>query len=361
MSVTGPTESPSARAALLERDGWPAPSPRTFDEHEWDVLSGYWHAVAWSDEVGDAPLGATLLDEDLVVYRTSQGVVAARDLCLHRGSRLTLGRIHGDELECRYHGWRYGPEGRCSRIPSQPPDRKISPRARLFTYPVKERYGMIWVCLDQEPRHELPDWSQAEDAGYRHFHLPTQEWNTSAARQIENFLDISHFSFVHEGTFGNPDNAEMSEFGVDFDESRLEFDYPYMAVNNDSPLGESDTILRLMRYHVTLPFGARLAIRYPDKGDGCEHVIFNAASPVAAKRMKVFMSFARNFDLDVPLAELVEWESRIVAEDRPIVESQRPEELPLELTRELHVQSDRMTIAFRKALGRLGLGPTYSR
>lgn len=325
------------------------------------MLSRYWHPVAWSDELADAPLAATLLDEDLVVYRTTRGVVAARDLCLHRGSRLTLGSIHGDELECRYHGWRYSAEGRCSRIPSQPADRKISPRARLFTYPVKERYGLVWVCLDQEPSHDLPDWADAEDPNYRHFHLPAQEWNTSAARQIENFLDVSHFSFVHQGTFGNPEYAEMTEFDVDFDESRLEFDYPYLAVNNDSPLGGTETILRLMRYYVTLPFGARLSIRYPDKGDGCEHVIFNAASPIAAKRMKVFMSFARNFDFDVPVDELIAWESRIVGEDRPVVESQRPEELPLELSRELHVQSDRMTIAYRKALGRMGLGPTYSR
>ena len=51
--------------------------------------------------------------------------------------------------------------------------------------------------------------------------------------------------------------------------------------------------------------------------------------------------------------ELLGWEEKIVGEDRPVVESQRPEELPLDLAEELHVQSDRMTIAYRKELTKL--------
>lgn len=338
------------------------PDPCTFEAHEWEVLSRAWYPVAWSEDVADRPLASTLLDEDLVVYRAPGGVVVARDLCLHRGSRLTLGWIDGPELVCRYHGWRYSSDGRCTRIPSQPESRKISPRARLFTLPSAERYGIVWASLSQEPARELPEWPEWDDPDARHFHLPSQEWRTSAARQIENFLDVSHFSFVHQGTFGNPDQALMPEFGVEVTPRGLHYEIPYLAANPDhSRLGGSPTILRKMTYDLTLPFCGRLTIGYPEKGEGRFHSILNAAQPISAKRMRVYMSFSRNFDPEQPVEELLEWESSIVGEDRPVVESQRPEELPIDLAEELHVQADRMTIAYRKELARMGLGPGSTR
>jgi len=338
------------------------PDPCTFSPREWETLSGLWHPVAWSADVADEPVGVTLLDEDLVIYRTSGGVVVARDLCLHRGSRLTLGWLDSDELVCRYHGWRYGVDGRCTRVPSQPAGRKISPRARLFTYPSVERYGMIWTCLSGSPKEDLPEWPEAEDPNYLWLNLPTQEWRTSAARQLENFLDISHFSFVHRGTFGNPDLAEMTDFDVEITPNGLHYEYPYVASNPDfSALGSTPTILRLMTYDVTLPFAVKLTIHYPEKGKDAKHIIFNTASPTSAKRMRIFFFIARNFDRDRSPEDLLGWEEKIVGEDRPVVESQRPEELPLDLAEELHVQSDRMTIAYRKELTKLGLGPFYTR
>jgi phenylpropionate dioxygenase-like ring-hydroxylating dioxygenase large terminal subunit len=338
------------------------PEGCTFDPREWTVLARYWYPVAWSEDVDDRPVPSTLLDEDLVVYRTSDGVVVARDLCLHRGSRLTLGWIDGDELVCRYHGWRYAAEGRCSRIPSQPPERKISPRAQLFTYPAQERYGMVWASLARQPIEGLPEWPEGEDPSSRRFHLPSQEWRTSAARQIENFLDVSHFSFVHLGTFGNPERAQMEDFDVQVTPRGLHYDIPYLAANPDhSRLGDTPTIQRLMTYDLTLPFAGELTVGYPEKGEGARHSIFNCAQPISAKCMRVYMSFSRNFDFDEPIEDLLAWESAIVGEDRPVVESQRPEELPIELAQELHVQADRMTIAYRKELARLGLGPGSTR
>lgn len=103
------------RLEAPERSGLELPDPCTFDPSEWEILSGFWYPVAWSHDVGITPVAATLLDEELVIYRTSHGVVVAKDICLHRGSRLTLGRLEGDELVCAYHGWRYGVDGYCTR------------------------------------------------------------------------------------------------------------------------------------------------------------------------------------------------------------------------------------------------------
>ena len=50
-----------------------------------------------------------------------------------------------------------------------------------------------------------------------------------------------------------------------------------------------------------------------------------------------------------------QFEDIITLQDIPIVESQRPELLPLDLQAEIHLRSDRTAIAYRKWLRELGL------
>jgi len=347
----------------LENAAAVMPSGCTFAADDWRVLSRCWHPVAYADEVTDQPVATRLLDVDLVVYRTSAGVVVARDLCLHRGSMLSLGHLDGDELVCAYHGWRYGPGGACTRIPSQPPDRRISPRVRLLAYPAAERHGLIWCCLagPDAAARPLPDWAETSDPAFRQLHLPPQTWRTSAARQVENFLDVSHFAFVHRQTFGNAGAPEIPVVPVRRTGDGIAYDYAYLAANPDgSPLGGAASIQRETSYEVSLPFACRLTIRYPEKGPGARHVLIDVAQPVSARVMRLYLLIARNFDPEVPDADLLAWEESIVSQDQPVVESQRPEELPLDLAAELHVQADSMTIAYRRALGSLGLGAPHS-
>ena len=87
------------------------PRNYTFSVTDWDILSSFWHPVAYSDDVSDDPVAVVLLDEELVLYRTSAGVSAARDLCMHRGTPLSIGRLDGDEIVCAYHGYRYDAGG----------------------------------------------------------------------------------------------------------------------------------------------------------------------------------------------------------------------------------------------------------
>jgi Rieske [2Fe-2S] domain len=82
----------------VEKAAAAMPRECTFTPGDWAVLAGFWHPVAYTDEVTDKPFATRLLDLDLVVYRTSAGVVAARDLCLHRGSMLSLGHDLAAEL-----------------------------------------------------------------------------------------------------------------------------------------------------------------------------------------------------------------------------------------------------------------------
>lgn len=328
----------------------------TFSESDWRILASYWHPVAFSRDVpDDAPVAVRLLDEDLVLYRTSAGIVAAKDLCLHRGTKLSLGTLDGDEIVCPYHGWRYGVHGRCTLIPSQPASIPISPKARLFTVAVVERYGLVWVCLSGRPAAELPQWPEPEDPDYNWLALAPLDWASSAARQVDNFLDVSHFSFVHAGTFGNALEPEIPRVDVTRTDVGLQYDFSFLANNPEtSPVSGVRNLRWETSYHLTLPFSVRIWQRYPDRGEAY-HVVFNSACPVSARQTRAFFFVCRNFDHDVPDESVLAWEGAIMAEDQRIVESQRPEELPLNLHDELHVRADRMTTAYRQTLSSLGL------
>src|SRR5512135_1196851 len=86
------------------------------------VLIDDWHAVARVEQLVDGgPLAARVLGEDIVLWRSGGELLAWRDLCVHRCTRLSLGRIvDGSRLECPYQGWTYGPAGRCVHIPAHP-------------------------------------------------------------------------------------------------------------------------------------------------------------------------------------------------------------------------------------------------
>ena len=95
------------------------------------VLLREWHPVLRSSDVPEASIRTVrLLGEDLVVWRIHGEPKAWQDLCVHRGTRLSLGHLEGDEMKCAYHGWTYIGEGECVRIPAHP-DLKPPSRARV--------------------------------------------------------------------------------------------------------------------------------------------------------------------------------------------------------------------------------------
>src|SRR5229473_1469454 len=86
------------------------------------VLVEDWHPVALVAQLADGgPIAARVLGEDIVVWRSGGEFFAWRDLCVHRGTRLSLGTVvDGVRLECPYHGWTYATNGRCVLMPAHP-------------------------------------------------------------------------------------------------------------------------------------------------------------------------------------------------------------------------------------------------
>lgn len=330
----------------------------TFSQTDWEILSHFWYPIAYSHELKAAPVAVTLLDRKLVVYRHSQGVTVAKNLCLHRGVPLSMGWLEGDALVCKYHGFRYAPTGRCTEIPAHPG--VVTPaKLCLETYPSLERYGLIWTCLDPSAEPILPDFHEWDDPDYVQV-LP-DAWNIKAAagRQLEGFLDVAHFAWIHTGTFGDRNNPVVPRYEVDPLPHGLRASYA-STVSNFTPerwhLAPKD-FLWWRIFEVTLPFSARLTVKFPENGRLC---ILNACSPVSARQTKLFVPIARNFDRDLPDEIVRDFNHRVFAEDQEVVEAQCPEDLPIDLTEEVHIRADRTSIEYRKLLGRLGLGRNYT-
>ena len=126
-------------------------------------LYASWHPVSYSHEIkSDKPFGTILLDEPVVIWRTSDGTpYAMRDLCIHRGTALSLGWIKDDCLVCPYHAWQYDKNGACVLIP-QAKEIEIPSKAKTPRYHCQEKFGIIWVAL-KDPEFELPDVPEFEN------------------------------------------------------------------------------------------------------------------------------------------------------------------------------------------------------
>jgi vanillate O-demethylase monooxygenase subunit len=311
-----------------------------------EALRDFWHPVAFADEVTSQPRRVTLLDERLVVYRVGDGTaVALRDLCIHRGTPLSLGWVEGDLITCAYHGWTYRPDGVCVRIPSVDETRAIPSKARVDAFRATERYGLVWVCLG-EPRADIAVFPEYGDPAYKRFIVESEEWHASAARLIENFVDTAHFAWVHPGLLGRRDEPLVPPISVTQHDGRIEVELT-MEVGSAVHRGRS-----VIWDEVTLPFTVRQVRTDPDG----HHVVFLAICPTTGKSLRRFVYKLRDYDLDAPDDRFIEKSNIVAAQDKAIVEEQRPEELPVDLAEEMHVRGpDDPAVVYRRALGAIGV------
>ena len=174
-----------------------------------------WHPVALADAVSDAPVAAVLLEQPLAPWRDDLGAVYVwADQCSHRGARLSLGKVCQGKLECPYHGWQFDGSGQCVHVPALP---QFVPPA---THTVKafacvERHGLVWVCLVGSGLSDMPAFVAEDDAQLRKLNCGPYDVATSAPRIVENFLDMAHFGFVHEGWLGSRDATAIADYAVE--------------------------------------------------------------------------------------------------------------------------------------------------
>jgi phenylpropionate dioxygenase-like ring-hydroxylating dioxygenase large terminal subunit len=181
------------------------------------MLKNLWYVARPSSAVGSEPVHARLLGQDLVLFRGLDGRLAClSDVCIHRGASLSRGAVADGCVECPYHGWRYAPDGRVTKIPAEP-GLKIPPCARVDSYPTHEQHGWIWVFvgdLPEAPRPAPPAMPECDDPSIRWI-SGSWDWNANYHRVVENGLDFAHAPFVHGSAFGDRNNPGIDDFVVE--------------------------------------------------------------------------------------------------------------------------------------------------
>lgn len=326
------------------------------------VLLNDWHAVAFDRDIKEGVLyPVRLLGRDLVIWRADSGDLHVwEDLCVHRGARLSKGWICNNEVVCPYHGWRYEGSGACTLIPSAPDDKPLA-KARAFAHPHTERYGIIWTTLG-EPTADIARFDEWHDAGYATALSGPYRFKANGFRSLENFLDISHFPFVHGallGTTSKPDKlnhytVEETERGLRSSEIRV-----------IQPGGDlrGVPVMANYTYSVYRPLVGHFLKRIQDiaadgtvvEGHDSHFATYCAVQVVDETNCSLWLVSA--LDVKPPPSEkaVADRYDVILGQDREIIETQRPERIPVDLRYELHHRSDLIGQRYRSWLRSLNI------
>ena len=306
--------------------------------------------MAEGADVTDSPLAVTLLGDRYVLWRSPQGeVVAAPDRCPHREAPLSAGRVEEGVLRCVYHGWGFGDEGRCVDVPSSGERAAVPPTAHLACVHAGERYGLVWLCPG-EPVADIPEIPQEADPAFRRINSGVQQWNVAATRLVDNFMDMSHFPWVHTGTFGAGQETQVPKIDLqELDHGWYGYAYEVDANNPDEAAqlisgSDDDVVHRHMTTGFTLPLTVRSTIRYED---GLEHILLLCSTPLDDERSYFTFVVWRNDDFAVDGQEVIAFDRAIGEEDRIMLE-QVPGTLPLEQTGLVSVQADKGSVEWRR-------------
>ena len=180
-----PSRSPAGRTSAVE-------------------LPDEWYVGCLSSELGRRPLARTVLGRPLCLFRDGDGGAGALvDRCPHRNVPLSMGRLRGGWLECRYHGWRFDRSGACRGIPGLCADDADRRGRAAQSLPCVEQDGFVWVFPGSAvpppggPPFRFPC---VDDPGYDTVRRSLRSAGTVHA-VAENALDVPHTAFLHGGLF----------------------------------------------------------------------------------------------------------------------------------------------------------------
>ncbi|MGB3311530.1 MAG: aromatic ring-hydroxylating dioxygenase subunit alpha [Nodosilinea sp.] len=320
------------------------------------VLRRFWYPVIPLDNLLNGPQSFTLLEEPLVLWIDENGQPAAlRDRCCHRSAQLSKGLVKDGCVRCPYHGWQYDSSGTCVNVPQLDAGAAIPKTYQVDAFPCVERYGYVWVCLDDTPLQPIPEIPEFADANFRFIPEFYEPWNVGGLRAIENSFDSAHGHFVHASSWGdmsNPqpptiDDVTETDFGFVM-KHWLEVLNPDLQKKNLG-IAEEKTIRTNTRTWY-MPFARTLKIQYPN---GLEHVIFTAYTPIDDQHSQVVQFCLRNdTEAEAKAADIIAFDRQVTSEDRVILEG-TDYDAPLTLAEEQHMASDRPGILMRHRLAKL--------
>ena len=326
------------------------------------MLKNLWWPVEFSSNVVDRPLSLKALGQYFVLFRDSKGQVnCLSDLCVHRGGPLSEGWLTDDKdsLVCPYHGWEFGGDGQCTKIPAQP-QRNIPTKARVDSYPVVEKYGYVWAFLGDLPEEErppIPDIPELDDPQFKRVE-GSYYWKVNYERAMENGMDGSHAAFVHGSRFGNIKDPSVPDFDVTTTPWSGLSTIPLKAPPKNlgglwgklfkfkykKEVGEGPVLTHVKAGY----FLPNINVLYVPLPIG-NMVLIDAHVPVDENHTRSMYIGLRDFIK-------AEWADKdthkriqdIFKQDDSVLKKQRPEILPYQLSDELHIRSDILQTTYRR-------------
>ena len=317
----------------------------------------FWYPIALSDEItNEQPLAVQIMSLNFVAFRDTEGTAhVLSNTCIHRGGSLARGKVKGDCVACCYHGWEFGGDGKCTLMPTLPPNQKMPARAKVDSYPTEERYGIVFAFLGDLPEAERPplfDIAEFEDASWRANNVVVFEVNAYYQRSIENGLDGAHNEYVHP-LQGAPSIIEtLRKMPIDVqDESEWGCGFMYPASGSTSEetkligAGVGNTLAGsshhgpntlITRIHFNEEKKFHQYFFEAPQTDGCTKIFF--------VNMRSFMMEPENDQ------RLIDVNMRIAHEDINVIEALDPVRTPDSTAKELLTPVDKPIFAYRDYL-----------
>lgn len=220
-------------------------------------------------------------------------------------------------------------------------------------HPAQIMYGHIWTTLGTPVKPPLGMPEFLED-GRRFIACGVVTVRASALRIVENFLDMSHFPYVHTGVLGEEPITEVTDYKSEIRQPDDEiwatdcnFFQPQAAMSAD------DGQISEYMYRVTSPFVTVLYKTCPVVDDAWDLVgIFVQPREEGVCDVHTFMLV---FDDTSTYADLVHFQQKIFLQDRSILENQQPTGLPLSPKDEAAIRADGSSMLYRRWLRQKGL------
>ncbi len=231
-----------------------------------DLLRRYWHPVGVSGWVTTKPQVTRVLGEDLVIYRTTNGVALVERRCAHRRVNLEFGRVEGDCIRCPYHGWLYDPTGQCIEQPAEPEGSTFKDKIRIDAYPTQEVGGVVFGYFGPQPAPLLPLYDTlTNDEGVVKI-IQTNLIQSNWLNLAENIPDLAHLPWLHGGSFQVVSGKKISyhweprEYGFDNvmkiddveDIHRSQYCFPYVNRFTVRPEKPGGPVQRSLMYRVPI-------------------------------------------------------------------------------------------------------------
>ncbi len=283
------------------------------------VIWNQWHVISALDEIGAGVVNETLLlDERISFTATGDGEFSA---------------------------WRSSPD--------RPAGAAIDTAGlnTLDPLPVRPEYGYLWTSLGEPPDDlfPLPEYHHPKR---RNMNAGSVGVATSAPRAVENFLDLAHFPYVHEGSLGLQPHTEVVEYDVEIRDgevhaTKCDMMVPKVGVNFDDPV--------VMRYRYRVPHPYCVMLFYDSLPDpSLEDICAIWVQPMSADRVRAH-NYMGVIDDTSTNTDIKGYQLLIFAQDKPILENQHPKRLPLDPRAETPIRADRSAIAYRRWLSDLGI------